>query len=115
MGAFADRTGRKPILLMTSLVIASGFFLSAYGIWKQNLWIVILGRIITGLCASNIVVNNSAISDLSTHDLKAKNLPLVAMANGIGFIVGPFLGGKFATGGFDIPFIFAGIVTIFSF
>ncbi|MBX9743759.1 MAG: MFS transporter [Chlamydiales bacterium] len=115
IGELSDRKGRKPILQMTTFLIALGALVSALGIWKKSLLYLLLGRIITGFGSGNIAAINSSIADFSSPLTKTKNFALIAMANGIGFAIGPFLGGKLSTFGFEIPFIFATCLTTANF
>lgn len=115
VGALSDHIGRKPILWITSLIAALGYFISTFGVWKHDLFFLILGRIVTGIGAANNAAINSAISDISEVSSKAKNYALIGMANGIGFALGPLLGGKLAFYDFNMPFIFGGIITLIGF
>lgn len=115
VGALSDRIGRKPVLLATTLIIIVGYLLSALGIKVQSLFLVIFGRIISGIGASNIAVINSSVADFSSPESKSKNFALITMFNGLGFSIGPFLGGKLASIGFSIPFIFSALLTLLFF
>ncbi|MES2122433.1 MAG: MFS transporter [Chlamydiota bacterium] len=112
IGLLSDRMGRKPMLQITTAMIMAGYFISALGFGKQSFFLLILGRVVTGIGAGNIAVINSAVADLSAPTAKAKNFGLIAMTNGLGFAVGPLIGGKLAFLGFDFPFIIAGIFTL---
>jgi DHA1 family tetracycline resistance protein-like MFS transporter len=115
IGAFSDRKGRKPVLQITTLLIAIGALLSAIGIWERSYFTLIFGRLVTGVGAGDVGVINASVADFSPPSVKAKNFALIAMANGIGFSVGPFLGGKLAAFGFHVPFLFALAMTIANF
>jgi DHA1 family tetracycline resistance protein-like MFS transporter len=115
IGKISDRTGRKPVLLITTLIIAFGYLLSAYAIKVPHLFLLILGRLITGIGSGNIAVVNSSVADLSHPSTKARNFAWVAVFNGLGFAVGPALSGKISTWGLDIPFLFAGFLTVVSY
>jgi len=115
IGEISDRRGRKPVLQITTLTIAIGAVLCVFGILGKSLFLMILGRVVTGIGAGNIAVINSAAADMSSSLAKAKNFALIAMSNGIGFAIGPFLGGKLAVYGFEIPFIFSVVATIANF
>jgi MFS transporter, DHA1 family, tetracycline resistance protein len=112
LGSLSDQIGRKLTLQLSCLVIVIGYLLSAFGIWEHNFFLLVLGRVVTGIGAGNISVINSSIADLSGPDNKTKNFAYLAMASGLGFTAGPFIGGKLSTWGFDIPFVFAGILTL---
>lgn len=112
IGILSDRHGRKPVLQVTYLFICLGYLISALGIWKHDLFFLILGRVVTGVGAGNISVINSAVSDISPKSDKTKNFALITMANGFGFAVGPFLGGTLSYFGFSAPFIAAGLLSL---
>jgi DHA1 family tetracycline resistance protein-like MFS transporter len=94
LGALADRHGRKPILLLSFLGTLVGYVLFAVGIMTGQLWLLIVGRVIDGATGGNISVAQASIADLSTERTRAKYFGLIGMAFGLGFIIGPFLGGK---------------------
>jgi DHA1 family tetracycline resistance protein-like MFS transporter len=93
LGALSDRTGRKPILSYALLGSVVGYVIFAIGILQGNIWMLFGGRIIDGLTGGNIAVVYSAIADISNEQSKTKNFGLVGMAFGLGFIIGPFIGG----------------------
>ncbi|MEX0967937.1 MAG: MFS transporter [Bacteroidia bacterium] len=93
LGALSDHHGRKRILLLALVGSMAGYALFAIGIHQQNLWMLFVGRIIDGITGGNIAVINSAIADISDNKSKSRNFGLVGMAFGMGFIIGPFLGG----------------------
>lgn len=93
MGAYADRAGRKPVLIRSVMVNALGHALFGLGIITQQLWLLFISRALSGIGAANISAANSAVADISTHGTKVRNFGLTGMAIGLGFIFGPFLGG----------------------
>ncbi len=115
LGQFSDRTGRKPLMQGTTLLIFIGALISAFGVYAISLSFLILGRIVTGIGAGNVGVINSAVADFSSKSQKTKNYGLIAMANGIGFAIGPFVGGKLSVYGYEIPFILAALFTLLNF
>ncbi len=118
LGALSDRHGRKKLLTLCVAGTGLGYVLFAYGIITGQLWLLFVGRIIDGLTGGNISVAMSAIADISDEKSKPKNFGLVGMAFGLGFIIGPFLGGKLSDPSilswfnFTTPFFAATILTI---
>ena len=96
LGAYADRAGRKPVLILSVLVNAAGHALFGIGILTQQLWLLFISRALAGVGSANLAAANSAVADISDHDSKVRNFGLVGMALGLGFIFGPFLGGIFS-------------------
>ncbi len=94
LGAYADRVGRKPVLLVTVLVNALAHAVFGMGILAGSLTMLFISRILAGVGSANMAAANSAIADVSTHETKVRNYGLIGAAVGLGFIFGPFLGGK---------------------
>ncbi|MGB7473517.1 MFS transporter [Trichococcus sp.] len=117
LGAFADRMGRRKILLASLLGTLVGYLLFAIGILTQNIWLLFIGRAIDGFTGGNISIAQSAIADISDASNRAKNFGLVGMAFGLGFVIGPYLGGKLSDPSilswfdFATPFWFAAVLT----
>ncbi|HEX5351125.1 MAG TPA: MFS transporter [Trichococcus sp.] len=117
LGALADRMGRRKILLASLLGTLGGYLLIAIGILTQNIWLLFLGRAIDGFTGGNISIAQSAIADISDASNRAKNFGLIGMAFGLGFVIGPYLGGKLSDPSilswfdFATPFWFAAVLT----
>lgn len=117
MGALSDQKGRKPILNITLAAGVIGYILATFGVVAQSLALLIIARLIVGVSAGNGAVVTAAIADLSAPEEKAKNFGLFNMACGVGFTLGPFIGGQLTLGNnsflppFALPFIFAAAVT----
>lgn len=93
LGSASDRVGRKKILYITLSGTLLSYLIVAYAIWSANLVLLLIGRAIQGLSAGNISVIYSSIADISKPEDKAKNFGLVGVAFGLGFIIGPVMGG----------------------
>lgn len=93
LGSASDRVGRKKVLYITLSGTLFGYLVIAYAIWMGSLPLLLVGRAIQGLSAGNISVIYSSIADISTPEEKAKNFGLVGVAFGLGFIIGPVMGG----------------------
>jgi MFS family permease len=89
-GRWSDRVGRRPVLLLCILINAAGYVLFAHA---TSLWLLVLSRMLNGVGASNISVAQAYIADTSTGSERARSLGLIGAAFGLGFIIGPALGG----------------------
>lgn len=118
LGTISDRFGRKPILTMSLLGTMIGYALFAWAVLQQNLLLLFISRMIPGFMGGNIAIILSSIADVSDEESKTKNFGLVGMAFGIGFILGPTIGGILADesvySGFShaTPFWFTAILTL---
>lgn len=92
-GAISDRIGRKPVLLIS----ITGTFIS-YILWffSGSFTTLIVARFIAGVMSGNISTATAIISDVTTRENRAKGMAVIGVAFGIGFILGPALGGGFS-------------------
>ncbi|MBN2793944.1 MAG: MFS transporter [Clostridia bacterium] len=117
LGVLADQKGRKKILLLSLVGTLMGYLLFAIGILNQNIWLLFIGRGLDGFTGGNISIAQSAIADISDASNKSRNFGMIGMAFGLGFVIGPYIGGKLADPtimswfSFDTPFWFASILT----
>lgn len=109
LGQLSDRHGRRPVLALSIFGTAIGYFMFAVGIVTANIPLLFASRALDGLTGGNLAVANAAIGDISTNENRAKNFGVLGAAFGIGFVVGPYIGGKLSTphvsfyGLFDTP------------
>ncbi len=94
LGQLSDRYGRRPVLALSIGGTAFGYVIFAIGILTKNIPLLFLGRGIDGLTGGNLAVAQAAIGDISTDDNRAKNFGLLGAAFGLGFIIGPYIGGR---------------------
>ena len=94
LGQLSDRHGRRPVLALSIFGTAVGYAIFAIGISTLNIPLLFIGRAIDGLTGGNFAVAQAAVGDISTNENRAKNFGLVGAAFGMGFIIGPYLGGK---------------------
>ncbi|MBL0308761.1 MAG: MFS transporter [Bacteroidetes bacterium] len=93
LGTLADKFGRKKILQISLVGTFIGYVLFAVSIHAQILWLLFFARAIPGFMGGNISIVTAALADISKPEEKAKNFGLIGTAFGLGFILGPFLGG----------------------
>jgi DHA1 family tetracycline resistance protein-like MFS transporter len=94
LGQLADKYGRKPILLISILGTIISYILFALAIEYRLIWLLFMARILDGVSGANIAAAQAIISDVSPPQSRAKNFGLVGVAVGIGFVLGPFIGGR---------------------
>ena len=97
LGQLSDRHGRRPVLALSIFGTAVGYILFAIGISTANLPLLFAARALDGLTGGNLAVAQAAIGDISTHENRAKNFGYMGAAFGLGFIIGPYLGGKLSS------------------
>jgi DHA1 family tetracycline resistance protein-like MFS transporter len=107
LGALSDRYGRRPVLIFSQLGSAAGYVLlgvAALPRWdgQTRLLLVYLSRIIDGFSGGNVSTAQAYISDVTTGENRAKGMGLLGAAFGIGFCLGPFLGG--VLGQYDVSY-----------
>ncbi|WP_425147067.1 TCR/Tet family MFS transporter [Deinococcus sp.] len=112
LGALSDRYGRRPVLLLSLLGIGLDYLLQYFA---PTLAWFFLGRVLAGVTGANITAANAYIADVSPPEKRATNFGRVGAALGMGFIVGPALGG--VLGGVDLrlPFLFAASLAFLNF
>jgi MFS transporter, DHA1 family, tetracycline resistance protein len=110
-GRISDRVGRRPVLMISVFGSAIGYFIFGIG---GALWVLFLGRMIDGITGGNISTASAYLIDISKPEERAKNFTLLGMAYGVGFILGPALGGVLGHWRLDLPVYTAGIIFLFS-
>lgn len=111
LGALSDRFGRRPILLLCLFGSALGYAL--FG-WGGALWVLFLGRVIDGLTGGNFSILAAYISDVTTPEERSSYFGKFGAAAGVGFIVGPVIGGFAARWGYQAPVYVAAALTLFN-
>lgn len=110
LGSLSDRIGRRPVLIVSIISTALGWLLFAQA-W--SVVILFVGRIIDGLAAGNITAAQSALADIAKNDQeRTVNMGLFGAIFGVGFIIGPALGGILALWGSAVPFYGVGILAL---
>lgn len=110
LGALSDRFGRRPVLLISLFGLACDYLVMVFA---PNLWWLVVTRIIAGLTAGGMSAANAYIADVTPPEKRAQTFGLIGAAWGVGFIVGPAIGGFLAHSyGLRAPFIGAGALTL---
>lgn len=107
LGALSDRLGRRPVLLVSLGGAALNYVLMALA---PSLALLVIGRAIAGLTSANISVATAYITDISPEETRAKRFGLFNAMFGIGFILGPVLGGLLGDYWLRLPFIAAAVL-----
>ncbi|HTH52030.1 MAG TPA: MFS transporter [Pyrinomonadaceae bacterium] len=105
LGGLSDKYGRRPVLFFSLLGTAAGFFIVG-GAW--TIWMIFAGRILDGVTGGNISTAQAYIADVTTRKNRAKGMGLIGAAFGLGFVLGPAIGGVLSRWGAHVPFLFAG-------
>ena len=108
LGGLSDRFGRRPILLISLFGFGLDYLFLAFA--PTIAWLFV-GRLLSGICGASITTATAYIADISTPEKRAQNFGIVGMAFGIGFIVGPVIGGVLGEFGSRIPFFAAAGLT----
>lgn len=101
LGALSDRYGRRPVIIGSLVIEAASFALTALA---GTLPVLLLARFIGGIGASNIGSAQAVVADVTPPEGRARGMGLVGAAIGMGFVVGPAIGGVLAAGGAELPF-----------
>lgn len=112
LGSLSDRFGRRPILLMSLLGAGIDYLFMAFA---PTLTLLFVGRAISGLTGASMTVASSYMADISDDSTRSKNFGLIGAAWGLGFIVGPVLGGLFHQLGANGPFLAAAVMNLLNF
>lgn len=107
VGNLSDRFGRRKILLVSMTVMAVDYVLMGLA---HALWLLFLARVLGGITAANHSTAGAVIADVSKPEEKAANFGLMGAAFGVGFILGPMLGGVMAEFGPRAPFYLAAVM-----
>lgn len=112
LGNLSDKYGRRPVILFSLLGFAMNFFLQA---WAPTIFWLFAGRIFSGITGASITAASAYIADISDDSNRSKNFGMIGAAFGLGFIIGPVIGGLLGQFGPRVPFLAAGILCLINF
>ena len=112
LGNLSDRFGRRPILLLSVLTFAVDNFICAIA---TGYWMLFVGRVLAGISGGSFATCSAYIADISNDGNRAKNFGLIGIAFGVGFTVGPVIGGLLGEFGPRVPFFGAAALSFVNF
>jgi len=109
LGALSDHFGRRPMLLLGFLGLGLSFFVTAL---STSIWGLIAVRIVSGAMQANAAIANAYVADITPPEQRAKRFGLIGAMMGVGFIIGPVMGGLLGAIKLQLPFLVAGVLAI---
>ena len=109
LGGLSDRYGRRPILLFALLGLGIDYVFMAFA--PTLAWLFV-GRVIAGITGASFTTATAYIADISTPEKRAQNFGIIGAAFGMGFIIGPAIGGFCSKWGTEVPFLIAACFTL---
>lgn len=109
LGRLSDRVGRKPVIVISLLGTAVGSFVCGAA---NTLWLLFLGRILDGASGASLSVAQAAVGDIAPPSERPRLMGLLGAAFGVGFVIGPAIGGLATLGGPHVPFYVAAAIAL---
>jgi DHA1 family tetracycline resistance protein-like MFS transporter len=109
LGAMSDRFGRRPVLLIGFSGLALSALVTAFA---TSLWMLIAVRLVSGAMQANIAVANAYVTDITPPEQRAARFGMLGAMFGLGFILGPVIGGLLGEHDLRLPFLCAGSLSI---
>jgi MFS transporter, DHA1 family, tetracycline resistance protein len=109
VGGLSDRFGRRPIVLASLFGFGLDYVFMAVA---PTIWWLFLSRVIAGIMGASFTTGAAYIADVSPPERRAQNFGLIGAAFGVGFILGPLIGGVLGVYGARVPFIAAAVLTL---
>lgn len=120
LGQLSDKFGRRPILAISLAGTSISYVLFAFGIITKSLPLLFFARGLDGITGGNVSVAQAAIADTTSPENRAKSFGIIGAAFGLGFVLGPYIGGKLSDPSViswfsaTTPFWFAAILSLFN-
>lgn len=112
IGNLSDRFGRRPVLLASLFGFSIDYLVLAFA---PTLGWLFVGRIIAGITGASFTTASAYIADISTSEDRAKNFGMIGAAFGLGFVIGPMIGGLLGNYGPRVPFMVAAALCMINF
>jgi MFS transporter, DHA1 family, tetracycline resistance protein len=109
LGALSDRYGRRPVLLIGFCGLALSFFATALA---TAVWMLIAVRLVSGAMQANLAIANAYVADITPPEQRAKRFGMLGAMFGVGFILGPVMGGLLGAIDLRLPFFAAGSLAL---
>ncbi|CUS96013.1 Multidrug resistance protein [Candidatus Kryptobacter tengchongensis] len=111
-GRISDKIGRRPVILISVFGSFVSYLIFAFA---NSLFVLFLSRMLAGLMGANIATAQAYIADITPPEERAKGMGIVGAGFGIGFVVGPFIGGILSKFGYNVPILFASGLSLLNF
>jgi multidrug resistance protein len=112
LGRISDRIGRRPIIMLGLLGSSVGYLI--YGFAGSFLWLLV-SRVVHGACAATVPTAQAYIADTTAEHERARGMGMIGAAFGLGFVLGPAIGGVLGHSGLRVPVFFASALTFANF
>ena len=112
IGTLSDIFGRRPVLLLASLLLALDYLVMGFA---ETIWILFIGRIVGGLAGGTIATATAYLADISNAGDKKNNFAIIGAAFGLGFILGPIIGGLMGEISIRAPFFLSALLSFLNF
>ncbi|UIK01327.1 TCR/Tet family MFS transporter (plasmid) [Rhizobium leguminosarum] len=107
IGALSDHFGRRPVVLISNLALAIDHLIMAFA---PALWVLFIGRVLSGICSATVSTAYAYIADTTSQDRRAGAYSVLSIAFGLGFVLGPVIGGFLGHFDLRLPFIAAAVL-----
>lgn len=112
LGGLSDRYGRRKVILFSLFGLSIDYLIHA---WAPTISFLFIGRFLAGITGASITAATAYVADISSPEKKAQNFGMISAAFGLGFIIGPVLGGLLSKYGIRVPFYAAAGLSMLNF